>query len=61
MPEPADPPLTTLADAAFRQAADKVVRKAQQTGTPIIVWEDDRVRILPPEQPTEGQPATESH
>ena len=54
MPEPADPPLTTLADAAFRQAAAKVVRRAKQTGTPLIVWERDGVRSIPPEERPEG-------
>jgi hypothetical protein len=31
------------ADAAFRQAAIKVVQRAKIHGTPIIVWEDGRV------------------
>ena len=50
MPRPADPPLTTLADAAFRQAAAKVVRRAKETGTPLIVWERDQVRSIPPDE-----------
>jgi len=50
MPESTDPPLTALADAAFRQAAAKVVRRAQQSGTPLIVWERDGVRTIPPEE-----------
>ena len=55
MPEPADPPLTTLADAAFRQAAAKVVRRAKQTGTPLIVWERDRVLAIPPDEALEAK------
>jgi len=35
--------LTDKANAAFRQAADKVVERARQTGTPVIVWEDGRI------------------
>jgi len=31
------------ADAAFLQAAVKVIEHARQTGTPIIVWEDGRI------------------
>ena len=35
--------LTEKADAAFRQAAAKVVERARQTGTPVIVWEKGQV------------------
>jgi len=61
MPETSDTPLTTLADAAFRQAAAQVVRRAQQTGTPLIVWEQDRLQSIMPEEneprkDTEGRP-----
>jgi len=41
--------LTQLAEAAFEQAARKVVERAKQTGTPVIVWEDGQVKELPPE------------
>jgi hypothetical protein len=34
------------AEAAFRQAATKVVRRAKQSGTPIIVWDDGEVRAI---------------
>jgi hypothetical protein len=54
MTEPTDPPLTTLADAAFRQAAAKIVRRAIQTGTPLIVWDRDGVRSIPPDERSEG-------
>lgn len=43
-------PLTKLADAAFEQAARKVIERARQSGTPVIVWEDDAVRELEPPQ-----------
>jgi len=32
--------LTAKADAAFARAAARVVRRAQQTGTPIAVWKE---------------------
>jgi hypothetical protein len=35
--------LTEKANAAFRQAASKVIERARQTGTPVIVWEEGRV------------------
>ncbi len=37
------PTLTEKADAAFRQAMVKVIERARQTKTPVIVWEDGRV------------------
>ena len=37
-------------DGAIRQAADKVLEKAKQTGTPIIIWEDDQIKEVPPEE-----------
>jgi hypothetical protein len=40
---PSDGKLSTKAIAAFRQAARKVIERARQTGTPIIVWEDGKV------------------
>ena len=35
--------LLSNADAAFRQAAMKVIERARQTGTPVIIWENCRV------------------
>ena len=40
--------MTKLADAAFEQAARKVIERAEQTGTPVIVWEDDAIKELEP-------------
>lgn len=42
--------LTRLADAAFRQAAAKVVLRASQSATPIILWDRDEIRSIPPEE-----------
>jgi len=42
--------LSSKADAAFRQAASKVVQRAKQTDTPVIVWEEGRVKEVPADQ-----------
>ncbi|MFN4260801.1 MAG: hypothetical protein ACK4RK_16010 [Gemmataceae bacterium] len=42
--------LTELADAAFEQAAQKVIERARQSGTPLIVWEDEAVKAVEPPQ-----------
>ncbi len=42
--------LTEKANAAFRQAAAKVIERAKQTGTPVIIWEDGQVKKTPPQQ-----------
>lgn len=57
MPETTETSLTTLADAAFRQAAAKVVRRAQQTETPLIVWEHDRVQAITPGEQVATEPS----
>jgi hypothetical protein len=35
--------MTEKADAAFRQVAAKVIERARQTGTPVILWENGRI------------------
>ena len=50
MTKPIDQSLTKLADAAFEQAARKVIERARQTGTPVIVWEDGAVKEVPPDE-----------
>jgi hypothetical protein len=40
--------LTNLADVAFQQAAQKVIERAEESGTPVIVWEHEAVRLLEP-------------
>ncbi len=47
MDEIDEPSLNTKIEAAFRQAARKVVRVAKQTGTPVIIWKDGRVCEIP--------------
>lgn len=42
-----DVSLLQKADAAFRQAARKIILRARQTNTPIVVWEEGRVKEIP--------------
>ncbi len=53
MPEPDRRSLKELADAAFRQAAVKVIRRARETGTSIITWEDGQVKAISPDEAQE--------
>jgi hypothetical protein len=41
--------LSELAEAAFEQVAAEVIERAKQTGTPVIIWEDGRIKAVPPE------------
>jgi|APCry1669189241_1035207.scaffolds.fasta_scaffold177736_2 hypothetical protein len=47
--------LTLMAEAAFEKAAANVVRLARQTGTPILVWENGRVREIAADHFDQGQ------
>jgi hypothetical protein len=40
--------LTKLADAAFQQATQKVIERAEESGTPLIVWEHETVTEVDP-------------
>jgi len=51
--------LTKKANAAFRQAAAKVVERARQTGTTVIVWENGQVAEYSAEE-LEGRYSEES-
>jgi hypothetical protein len=42
--------LSWKADAAFRQAAKKVIQRAKETATPVVVWEADKVKEIPADQ-----------
>ena len=48
--QPSRDELTEKANAAFRVAAARVVQRARLTGTPVIVWEDGRIKAIPPEE-----------
>lgn len=41
-------PLTKLANAAFQQAAKKVVQRAEESGTPVIIWEHEAMKVMQP-------------
>jgi hypothetical protein len=41
-------PLTKLADAAFRQAAQNVIKCAKEAGTPLIIREDVQIKRVKP-------------
>lgn len=38
--------LSKKVDAAFREAAKAAILRAKQTGTPLIVWEEGRIKEL---------------
>jgi len=42
--------LAWKADAAFRQAAKKVIQRAKETATPVVVWEAGQVEEILPDQ-----------
>ena len=52
--------LASKVDAAFRQAAAKVVQRARETGTPVVVWEDDQVKEIPTDEIEIRTPPAES-
>lgn len=41
--------LTELADAAFEQAAQKVLQRAENSGTPVIVFVKEQVKAVQPQ------------
>jgi hypothetical protein len=45
-----DSTLSWKADAAFRQAAYKVIQRAKQTGTAVVIWEKGEIKEVPPEE-----------
>ncbi len=51
--------LFELADAAFQQAAKKVIERAKATSTPIILWINNRPQECDPNQITLPTPAIE--
>jgi hypothetical protein len=55
-----DSTLSALAQAAFRQAAVNVIRRAKETGTPVILWDQGRVVSVSPYDLPEIKPDTTS-
>ena len=37
-------------DGAIRQATIRILEKAKQTHTPLVVWEDNQIKEVPPEK-----------
>jgi hypothetical protein len=54
-----DSTLSTKAEAAFRQATKKVIQLARQTGTPVVVWQEDHVAEISVDQLETSVAATE--
>lgn len=49
--------LTKLADAAFKQAAQKVIERAVASGTPVIVWKNGAIQEVEPGKIPKGRKA----
>ena len=49
-PEQDHSSITKKAEAAFRQVQQSVIAKAKQTDTPIIVFANNRIQSLTPEE-----------
>ena len=48
MKKPAEPDLTKLVEAACREVAETVIKRTKQCGTPVIVWENGKIKRLDP-------------
>jgi hypothetical protein len=48
MKKPANRGLTKLADAAFEQAARKVLERAEKSGTPVIICVNQEMKAVEP-------------
>jgi ABC-type sugar transport system substrate-binding protein len=48
MEKPIENPLAKLVAAALRQAAKKVVKRAKESGTPVIIWQDEQIKKVDP-------------
>lgn len=59
MTDPAPPSMIDLANAAFKEAAQDVIRRAIETNTPIIVYQDGQSVKLDPHtmKPIASEPA----
>ena len=47
--------LSEKADAAFERVVKKVLERARQTGTPVVLWQDEQVKLIPPEEVEGGK------
>lgn len=48
-----EPLMAKIAREAFRRAADRVIEKAEQTGTPVIIGKGGQIIRLTPEEARE--------
>ena len=49
-PAKAEASLSDKANAAFQQATAKVIQRAKSTRTPVVVWEDNEIKEIEPEE-----------
>lgn len=42
--------LTEIVGDAFERAAKDVIRKARETGTNVVIWEDNKIKEVSPDQ-----------
>jgi hypothetical protein len=47
--------LTKLADAAFQRVAQRVIKRAENSGTPVIVYMNDEVKAVEPRAVQNGR------
>jgi hypothetical protein len=48
MKKPSEHPVTKLADAAFAEVTKDVIKRAVDTGTPLILWVNGKVKEVDP-------------
>jgi hypothetical protein len=51
-----DQALTKLVDAAFAQASQEVIERAENSGTPVIICVNDEVTAVEPQAARDGLP-----
>ena len=56
MKKKTDHKLTKLADAAFQQAAQKVIERAEESSTPVILWKHETVTAVDPRETRTARP-----
>lgn len=49
-PAKVDASLSDKANAAFQQAAAKVIQRAKSTRTPVVVWKDNEIKEIDPDE-----------
>ena len=44
-----EPSMAELANAAFMEAAESVIKLAEDTGTPVIIWKNGKIAKVKPQ------------